>query len=144
LCSKILASKEYYLGAQIGEIKAWCEAARCEAKDMSLSELFHPEDYAFLLPEAEKEAKKYQVKLYLEKDFLHTDFWPNLDVQGRWVFVIYKKQEIIEKYLALKEKYDQLVQNGTFQGDARKEISRQMGNLLGYSNAYVEKTITTT
>jgi hypothetical protein len=144
LKSKILSSREYYLGSQIGEIKAWCEAARCEAKDMSLSELFHPEDYVFLLPEAEKEAKKYQVKLHLEKDFLHTDFWPNLDVQGRWVFVIYKKQEIIERYLALKGEYDRLVQNGTFQGEARKEISRQMGNLLGYNKEYVEKAISKT
>ena len=78
----------------MGEIKAWCEAARCEAKDLSLSELFHPDDYAFLLPEAEKAAKKYEVSLYLEKDFLVTDLWPNLDVQGRWVLVIYKKPEI--------------------------------------------------
>jgi len=139
--SEILASREYHLGSQIGEIKAWCEAARCEAKDMSLSELFHPEDYTFLLPQAEKEAKTYQVNLYLEKDFLHTDFWPNLDVQGRWVFVIYKKPEIIKRYLALKDEYNRLVQNGTFQREARKEISRQMGNLLGYSNEYIEKTI---
>jgi len=66
--TKILESKEYYFGKQIGEIKAWCEAARCEAKDMSLSELFHPEDYEFLLPET---AKRTQSRIHHPQQYFN-------------------------------------------------------------------------
>jgi hypothetical protein len=138
----IVESKAYYLGKQIGEIKAWCEAAGSEAKDMSLSNPFQPEDYAFLLPEAEKLAKRNKVHLFLEKSLLQSDLFKGLDLKGQWVFVIYKKQQIIEGYLALKVEKEYLVQTGQYTGVARKEIARKLGCLLGYSETAIERRLT--
>lgn len=137
LSNTILTSREYSLGKFIGEIKAWCEAAMCGVKNMSLSELFVPEDYAFLLPEAEKYAERCGVHLYLEKTFLTTDLWPKIDTAGKWVFVIYKAQKNIDDYLTLKAQYDMLVNKGIYIGTVRKEVSQKMGLLLGYPLEYV-------
>ena len=134
-------SKEYYLGKQVGEIKAWCEAAGSEAKDMSLSNPFNPEDYDFLLPEAEKLAKRNGVQLHLEKSLLQSDLFKGLDMKGQWVFIIYKKPQILEGYLALKAEKTNLVENGTYVGAARTEIARKMGQLLGYSKATIERRL---
>jgi hypothetical protein len=142
LSTKILESKEYYLGKQVGEIKAWCEAAGSEAKDMSLSHPFQPEDYDFLLSEAEKLAKRNKVHLYLEKSLLQSDLFKGLDLKGQWIFVIYKKQQIIDGYLALKAKKDQLVKNGKYVNATRKEIARKMGRLLGYNESTIEHRLT--
>lgn len=141
LKAKILESRKYKLGIKVGAITAFCEAAGTEAKDMSLSSLFLPEDYDFLFSEAEKVAKRNRVHLYLEKDLLATDLFPDVDATGRWVFVIYKKKEILDKYLALKAEKERLVQAGKYIGDARKEIAREMGRLLGYSEGIIEEKI---
>ena len=136
--NNVLKSKAYNLGKQVGEIKAWCEAAGNEAKDMSLSNPFQPKDYKFLLPEAEKLAKRNGVRLYLEKSLLQTDLFKGLDLSRQWVFVIYKKQQILDRYLTLKADKEHLVNNGKYLGNTRKEIARKMGTLLGYSKATIE------
>jgi len=120
----------------VGEIKAWCEAARSEAKDMSLSAPFHPEDYEFLLAKMEKLAQENEVNFYLEKSLLTTDLFADVDMTDRWVFIIFKKEHIIEKYLDLKTEKENLEAHGKYVGRSREEIARKMGKLLGYSDSY--------
>lgn len=139
--TSIEGTKAYELGIKIGAITAFCEAARAECKNMSLSGLFPPEDYEFLSKRAEAVAKQNEVQLWLEKDFLSTDLFPDVDSTGKWLFVIYKKPEFLEAYHALKERKKGLVQEGAYLGNARKEIARSLGRLLGYSESYIEEKL---
>ncbi len=48
--------EQFKIGKMVGEIKAWCEAAKNEAKELGLSAPFKPEDYDTLLPHMKEQA----------------------------------------------------------------------------------------
>ena len=126
--------EQFKLGKMVGEIKAWCEAAKNEAKELGLSAPFKPEDYDTLLPHMEEQAGNNSVNYYLEKSLIITDLFGDMDLTGIWVFLIYKHPETLEKYLQLKEDKKSLVQSGEYEGEARRDIAVRFGRLLGYSD----------
>lgn len=128
---------QFKLGMQVGEIKAWCEAAKNEAKEMSLSAPFRPEDYETILHYMEEYAQRNEVNFYHERELIDTDLFGDMDLTGIWVFVIYSNPETLEKYLKLKEDKKILVESGTYEGDARRDIAVRFGRLLGYSDRMI-------
>ena len=133
--------RSFALGKQVGEIKAWCEAARSGAKDMSLSAPFRPEDYGSILPHMEGEAGRNEVKFHLEKDLMSTDLFGEMDLSGIWVFIIYAEDEVLERYLALKTEKERLESEGEYVGDAKRSIAEGMGRLLGYSEVHINRRL---
>jgi hypothetical protein len=126
--------RRFKLGMYVGEIKAWCEAAKNDAKKMSFSAPFNPNEYAFLLTYMEDMAKKNNVNFYLEKDLLDTDLFPDIDLKGMWVFIIYKRKDIIKNYFSLKEEKNRLENSNKYNTKNRINLGRKLGNLLGYSD----------
>ena len=131
----------FALGKQVGEIKAWCEAARSGAKEMSLSAPFRPEDYESILPHMQEQAGRNEVNFHLEKSLMGTDLFGEMDLSGIWVFIIYAKDEVLERYLALKAEKERLESEGEYVGDARRGIAEGMGRLLGYSDAHINRRL---
>ncbi len=131
------------MGKQVGEIKAWCEAARSGAKDMSLSAPFKPEDYEYILPHMEEQAGRNEVKFHLERSLMGTDLFGEMDLSGIWVFIIYAEDEMLESYLALKAEKERLESEGEYVRDARRSIAEGMGRLLGYSEAHINRRLMT-
>jgi hypothetical protein len=125
---------QFKLGKMVGEIKAWCEAAKNEAKELSLSAPFKPEEYETLLPHMKEQAEKNSVNYYLEKSLIITDLFGDMDLSGIWVFLIFKHQKTLEAYLKLKEDKEKLVDSGEYEGKKRREIAVRFGRLLGYSD----------
>jgi hypothetical protein len=125
--------EDFKLGKMVGEIKAWCEAAKNEAKELSLSAPFKPEEYETVLPHMREQAKRNNVNYHLEKGLIITDLFGDMDLSGIWVFLIYKHQKTLDAYLKLKEDKEKLVESGEYVGDKRKKIAIRFGNLLGYS-----------
>ena len=123
----------FRLGMHVGEIKAWCEAAKNDAKKMSLSAPFKPEEYEDINPYMIEYAEKNSVKYYLEKELIQTDLFGDIDLSGIWVFIIYKHPEILEEYLALKQEKARLIQQDEYIGEKRRKIAIGFGKLLGYS-----------
>lgn len=123
----------------MGEIKAWCEAAKNDAKELSLSAPFKEEEYDLILPFMREYAERNSVNYYLEKELLKTDLFQGIDLEGIWVFIIYRKQEVLLAYLSLKKEKQQLIEEGQYQGVQRREIARKMGRLLGYSDFAIEE-----
>ena len=132
-----LDPRSYYVGRFAGSATAWCEAARSGAKEMSLSSPFPPEDHDLLLPHIERAARENEVQFYLEKTLMTTDLFADVDMTGRWVFVIYKKDRVIDDYLALKGEKERLEESGMYAGDTRMDIALKMGRLLGYDEGYI-------
>jgi len=135
--------RSFALGRQVGEIKAWCEAARSGAKDMSLSAPFRPEDYGSILPHMEEQAGRNEVKFHLERSLMGTDLFGEMDLSGIWVFIIYATEEVLERYLALKAEKERLESEGKYVGDARRGIAVGMGRLLGYKEAHIDRSLKT-
>ena len=123
----------FKLGMHVGEIKAWCEAAKNDAKNMSLSAPFKPEEYDEIKPYMKEYAEKNSVKYYLEKELIQTDLFGDMDLSGIWVFIIYKHLEILEEYIALRQEKARLIQQDRYIGEKRREIAIRFGKLLGYS-----------
>ena len=125
----------------VAGIGAGCSNVGSDVKKLSLSAPFSPDDYTFLLPEAKKYAKLYGVHLFLEKNLLETDLFPNLQIKGDWVFVIYKKKPILDRYLLLKTEKEKRVHNNQYSGEVRKALAIQMGRLLSYSEGNIEERL---
>ena len=138
-----LDERSFALGKQVGEIKAWCEAARSGAKDMSLSAPFRPEDYEGIIPHMEEQAGRNEVKFHLERSLICTDLFGEMDLSGIWVFIIYAVEEVLESYLALKAEKERLESEGEYVKDARRGIAEGMGRLLGYSEAHINRRLKT-
>jgi hypothetical protein len=132
-----LDPRSYYVGRFAGSATAWCEAARSGAKEMSLSSPFPPEDHDLLLPHIERAARENEARFYLEKTLMTTDLFADVDMTGKWVFVIYKKDHVIEDYLTLKAEKERLEESGEYAGEARRDIAVKMGRLLGYDEDYI-------
>ncbi len=124
---------QFELGKHVGEIKAWCEAAKNEAKELGLSAPFRPEEYETLLPHMKEQAERNSVNFFLEKNLIITDLFGDMDLSGIWVFLIYMHQKTLDNYLKLKTDKEKLVKSGKYEGEARKEIAIRFGKLLGYS-----------
>lgn len=133
--------RSFALGKQVGEIKAWCEASRSGAKEMSLSAPFKPEDYESLLPHMEEQAGRNEVKFHLERSLMGTDLFGEMDLSGIWVFIIYAEDEVLERYLDLKAEKERLESEGEYVRDARRGIAEGMGRLLGYSEAHIDRRL---
>ena len=131
--------QRFRLGVHVGEIKAWCEAAKNDAKEMSLSAPFKEGEYELILPYMREYAERNSVNYYLEKELLKTDLFQGIDLKGIWVFIIYKKQEILLSYLSLKKEKHQLLEDGQYKGKQRRVIAWKMGRLLGYSDSSIEE-----
>lgn len=141
MSEEVMDPRSFYIGRFIGAVAAWCEAARAEAKDMSLSSPFQPTDHDSLITYVDKVTKENGVKFYLEKSLMTTDLFADVDMTGKWVFMIYKKDQVMEEYLALKAEKERLEGEGKYHGQRRINIAMKMGRLLGYSDSYIRQRV---
>ena len=130
---------QFKLGMHVGEIKAWCEAVKNEAKEMSLSAPFKPGEYETIVPYMKEQADRNGIRFYHEKELIITDLFGDMDLSGIWVFIIYKGPETLEKYIKLKEDREKLLEAGKYAGAARMEIAFRFGRLLGYSDPMINE-----
>jgi hypothetical protein len=131
--------EQFKLGMHVGEIKAWCEAAKNDAKEMSFSAPFKPEEYETILPYMKEHAERNDVRFYNEKELIVTDLFGNIDLSGIWVFIIYRSPETLEKYLKLKGEKAKLLETGSYEGESRRNIAIRLGRLLGYSDPMIQE-----
>ena len=129
----------FKLGMHVGEIKAWCETAKNDVKEMSLSAPFKPEEYETILPYMKEHAERNDVRFYHEKELIVTDLFGNIELSGIWVFIIYRSPETLKKYLSLKEDKAKLLETGSYEGEVRRDIAIRLGRLLGYSDPMIQE-----
>ncbi len=125
---------------QLGVIAAFSEVVAAGVKKLALSAPLTPEEMAQLLPDAERIAKENGVSIYLEKDFLVTDLFPEDITTDKHVLLIYL-DPIKDEYLALKSEKEDLIATAQYQGEARTSIARRMGRLLSYPEERIENML---
>jgi hypothetical protein len=125
---------------QLGVIAAFSEVVAAGVKKLALSAPLTPKEMAQLLPDAERIAQENGASIYLERDFLVTDLFPEDITSGKHVLLIYL-DPIKDEYLALKSEKEELITAGRYKGEGRKKIAKKMGFLLSYPEERIEKML---
>jgi hypothetical protein len=134
--SQAVDSRSY----QLGILGGFSEVVRLGVKTLALSEVMSPEDMDDILPDAQVVADRNDVLLYRETELLVTDLYPSDVALGKHVLLVYTG-DTLEKYLAIKADRKALVEDGKYEGDARREIARRFGRLLSYPDAVIADLI---
>ena len=109
-------------------------------KKLALSAALSPENMDALTEEAVRIAKRNNVEIYRENDFLVTDLFPASITEGKHVMVIYTG-ETKQEYLDLKIRKRQLVVSNQYAGEAREEIAHRFGAMLSYPEWKIDELI---
>ena len=128
----------------LGVIFAFAEMVAADLKKMALSLPFLPKDYERLLKDAKRIAREEGVRIRLEKHLLTTDLFPEEFTRGKWVFIIYKYPEVLQNYLHLKSKKEQMIKRKKYRGKERKAIAIGLGKLLSYKLHFIREKLKTT
>ena len=134
--SPAIDQRSYNLGIMGG----FAEVVRLGVKKLALSEVMAPAEMDDVMDDAMVIAKRNQVNMWRETDFLVTDLYPANVAEGKHVLLIYTG-DTLEQYLALKADKAQLVTTGEYEGAAREEIARRFGRLLSYPDAVIDDLI---
>ena len=125
---------------RLGGLSTFAEMVRVGVKTLALSAAMLPEEMDAFVGDAERIAQKEGVLLYRETDLIVTGLFPADVAAGKHVLLIYKGATL-DEYLALKKRKSELVEAGSYTGEARRDVARQFGKLLSYPDAVVEEMI---
>lgn len=129
---------------ELGVIYPFAEMVAIDVKRMAFSLPFSPEKFDLLVKDAKRIAREHGVKIKLEKRILTTDLFPEEFTRGKWVFIIYKYPEVLQNYLHLKSKKEQLIKGKRYKGKERKAIAIGLGKLLSYKMNLIREKLKAT
>jgi len=129
---------------ELGVIYPFAEMVAIDVKKMAFSLPFSPEKFDLLVKDAKRIAGEHGVKIKLEKRILTTDLFPEEFTRGKWVFIIYKYPEVLQNYLHLKSKKEQLIKGKRYKGKERKAIAIGLGKLLSYKMNLIQEKLKAT
>lgn len=125
---------------RLGGLSTFAEMVRVGVKTLALSAAMAPDEMDGMVGDAERIAREEGVLLYRETDLIVTDLFPADVAEGKHVLLIYKGATL-DEYLDLKKRKSDLVESGSYAGEARRDIARQFGQLLSYPGAVIEEMI---
>jgi len=126
---------------QLGMINCFVEMVACGIKKLAISPPVSPEDHKIINQASDKIVQGFRIKSYLEKSLLITDLQSEEFTKGKWSILYYEDDNVLETYLALKEKKKQLENSGQYDNKTRKEISRAFMRLLSYPEDKIEEKL---
>jgi hypothetical protein len=124
----------------LGIMGGFAEVVRLGVKKLALSEVMEPEVMDGVMEDAAIIAKRNEVLIWRETDFLVTDLYPADVAEGKHVLLIYTG-ETLDEYLAIKADKAALVASNLYEGQAREDIARRFGRLLSYPEAVIDDLI---
>jgi hypothetical protein len=124
----------------LGIMGGFAEVVRLGVKKLALSEVMTPEEMDGVMEDAEIIAKRNEVLIWRETDFLVTDLYPQNVAEGKHVLLIYTG-DTLDQYLAIKSDKAALVANNNYAGQAREDIARRFGQLLSYPKEVIDNLL---
>jgi len=121
----------------LGIMGGFAEVVRLGVKKLALSEVMSPEEMDGVMEDAAIIAKRNEVLIWRETDFLVTDLFPEDVAEGKHVLLIYTG-DTLDEYLAIKADKAALVASNHYEGQARKDIARRFGQLLSYPDDIID------
>lgn len=126
---------------ELGMINCFVEMVACGVKRLALSPPISPQDHEQIKQASDDIVKGFGIRSYLEKSLLLTDLQSEEFTKGKWVILYYEDDDVLNAYLALKEKKQRLENSGQYDRDARREISREFMRLLSYPEDKIEEKL---
>lgn len=125
-----------------GVMDAFNEVVKAGVKKLALSHPFiWDEDSDKLVIEAEKISSKYGNHMMVEKELLITDLFPFSSNKGKVVILFYRDPYVLDQYLDLIKRKDELLAQQEYKGEKRKQIAIEFGHLLSYSDEAIVRYI---
>jgi hypothetical protein len=126
------------LSFQLGMINCFVEMVANGVKKLAISPPLLPGDYESIKEVSQKIVEAFGIKSYLEKSLLLTDLQSADFTRGKWSILYYENDDILDKYLILKEKKDHLERDGRYDREVSKQISKEFMRLLSYPDDKIE------
>jgi hypothetical protein len=126
---------------QLGMINCFAEMVAVGVKRLAISPPLLPRDYEGLREASEAIVEGSGIHSYLETSLLITDLQSAEFTRGKWSVLYYKDPETLQSYLSLKKREQAMVEAGSFDPEARKEISREFMRLLSYPEEVIEEKL---
>lgn len=137
---ELMDDRSFYLGDFNGVLFAFSEMVLRMEKPLAFSKPFKAEDEKSLRPFVEKHTCDFGLKYYLEKDILLTHLFKSVNMNGRWVYIIYRYDKDLNKYFDLKkEEFELKKEKGGY--DNLKELSLRYATLMGYKSSSAQELI---
>ena len=121
----------------LGIMGGFAEVVRLGVKKLALSEVMSPEEMDGVMEDAEIIAKRNEVLIWRETDFLVTDLYPADVAEGKHVLLIYTG-DTLDEYLSIKTDKAALIASNHYEGQAREDIARRFGQLLSYPKEVID------
>jgi len=125
----------------LGSIGAFAELVSVEVKELGLSPTLGYEQAQALHGRVLEIASDFGVQVYRERDLLVTDLFPHEVAVGKEVFLIFKADETLERYLALKKKHQALAADDRLDLERRADLAREFGRLLSYPDHVIDRML---
>ena len=127
---------------ELGVMDCFCEMVAAGLKKLAMS---HPCDTREERSRYEEEVtalcKKYQILYYPEDEAFLTDLFPEEANKGKFNYLFFRTQEVLDEYLGLKEQQKLMKEQGTYTGQKRYEIAKGFGKLLSYPDEGIDRLI---
>lgn len=118
---------------ELGVMDCFCEMVSSGLKKLAMS---HPCDTKAERDSYEEDVKrlcsKYKIQYYPEDEAFLTDLFPKELNEGKYNYLFYRTDDVLEAYFDLKKSQKKMIQNGTYTGMERYHIAEAFGRLLSY------------
>lgn len=127
---------------QLGVMDCFCEMVAAGLKTLAMS---HPcgskEERDSYLEDMKRICEKYDVKYYAENEAFLTDLFPETLNKDKYNYLFFRTDDVLERYLGLKEKQKELKQNGPYTKLESYALAQEFGRLLSYPEEGIERLI---
>ena len=127
---------------QLGVMDCFCEMVASGLKTLAMS---HPcdtkEERDSYLNEVEKLCGKYQILFYPEDEAFLTDLFPAEMNRNKYNYLFFRTQDVLSRYLGLKERQKNLIESNQYTGSGRRELAADFGRLLSYPEDGIQRLI---
>ncbi|HHS12280.1 MAG TPA: hypothetical protein ENN03_00765 [bacterium] len=125
----------------LGMINCFAEMVACGVKTLALSPPLLPEDHETIGPLSDEIVREFEIYSYLEKSLLVTKLQSPEFTRGKWSILYFREEKTLIRYLALKEKKDELEKSGKLNDRLLDEISRDLMFLLSYPETVIRNKL---
>lgn len=127
---------------QAGVIDCFNEMVHAGVKTLAMS---HPcstkEERDAFLPFCEHICRKYQTKYYPEDEAFITDLFPEELNRNKYNILFYRTEEVLKRYLALKDEQKRLMEEKNYTLAERRRIAAEFGRMLSYTEDAISRLI---
>lgn len=127
---------------QLGVMDCFCEMVAAGLKKLALS---HPcetkAERDSYLEEVKKLCQQYEISFYAEDEPLLTPLFPESLNKGKYHYLFFRTQEVLEEYLQLKACQKEALEKGVYSEQEAKETAVCFGKLLSYPEDGIARLI---